>query len=141
MHKSPMLLLSLFLIIFVSACSNFSDEPIPSPTASIENSSTTIPVEVVSYNWGLKETYGSPWELLENKTAVTVQKKSKIILSFDKKPEKILFHQNLSYDDFIKLDILSNEIIVPDKKGIYIYSFIATWPKGTVHYSIKVKVE
>ncbi|WP_217560082.1 hypothetical protein [Paenibacillus sp. GbtcB18] len=139
--KSLVLFLLLAWVMVAVSCSKSSNKPIPKPVAKIEDSSVIIPVEVVSYSWGAKDGYGAPWEVMDNKDAVPVPKKSSIAISFDKTPEKVQFRQTLNKQEFKNLDIQSNEIIAPDKEGVYVYSFLVKWPEGSVDYAIKVQVQ
>jgi len=132
----------LILMLITSGCGKFSNMPLPKATAHVENSNISIPVGVTSSSWGLTgESYGGPWDAMENKEPIQVPGNSKITLTFDHPPKEVKANENLSKDTFKKVNYESNQIAVPADKGIHIYSFIANWPKGTAVYALKVEVK
>ncbi|WP_339219934.1 hypothetical protein [Paenibacillus sp. FSL H8-0332] len=141
MKKIYMIVVIIVLLSIITSC-KYSGNPIPNPVATVENTSITVPVEIISYYWGSKTEYGGPWEKLVDKKGVLLPKKSKIIINFDRAPKEVYQYGNwLSIDEFLPLDIETNEILVPDTEGSYIYSFSAKWPEGDVQYALKVQVE
>lgn len=128
-------------MIFACGCSALSGKSMPHATAVVENSEITIPVEITSASWGAKEIYGGPWETMNGKEPVVVPKSSRIKISFEYPPKEIHLRETLSKKEFKNMDIESNTIVVPDSKGIHIYSFNARWSEGSVAYAIKIEVK
>lgn len=135
--NKPILSILLFIVL-ISGCSSM---PLQTPTAKVDTTNSSIPIEIASYHWAGKETYGGAWEITENKQATIVPANSKIKISYDYPPESVSINEVLDKNyRSINISTESNEIVVPDKKGVHIYSIVSKWPKGTVNYAIKIEV-
>ena len=135
----------LFSICVVIGCSNQEDSNnIPTLNAQWSDSTQTrsIPVTVATYNWNGQMTYGGPWEATEKQKPTIVKGNANIQLSFSKKnPDEILIIEYPSKTEFKNIDKASNQIIVPNKPGVYVFGVDGTWGNDSVMYALKVKVK
>ncbi|MCC3382184.1 hypothetical protein ACFQ5D_03905 [Paenibacillus farraposensis] len=115
--------LPIFIFLFiVSGCDLFKSTSLPSMTAKSDD--TEIPTVLVSYLWGAKTQYGIPWEIMQPKPAVTVPKGATINLVFDSEPKEVAASEILNKKDFKEIDIKDKKIVVPETKGIILFSFM-----------------
>ncbi|MGV7118814.1 hypothetical protein [Paenibacillus kyungheensis] len=139
----------VFFIVFcfciAIGCSNQkSENNIPELNAQWDDSSKkiSIPVTVATYNWHGQMTYGGPWEATEKQEPTIVKGNATIQLSFSKKnPDEILISEHLNKTEFKNIDKAFNQIIVPDKPGVYVFGVDGTWRNDSVMYALKVKVK
>lgn len=130
------------LISTLCACSTFSNNPMPTSTAYVENTDIKIPVKVFTYHWRGENEYGDSSAIEMKIEPTIVPPNSKIIFSFDSKPKKMgSIHEVLNEKDVIVLDNTKNEILVPYTNGIHTYSYNAQWPEGGVVFVFKVEVK
>ncbi|MGW8958853.1 hypothetical protein [Paenibacillus sp. NPDC055715] len=126
-------------ILIVSGCGLFKSAPLPSMTAKSDD--TEIPTVLVSYLWGAKTQYGSPWEIMQPKPAVTVPKGATINLVFDSEPEEVAASEILNKKDFKDIDVKDKKIIVPETNGDHIIFVYSTWANDrTAEYALKIRV-
>ncbi|MGW9528212.1 hypothetical protein ACWHAM_10740 [Paenibacillus terrae] len=129
----------LIILFIVSGCGLFKSAPLPSMTAKSDD--TEIPTVLVSYLWGAKTQYGSPWEVIQSKPAVTVPKGATINLVFDSEPEEVTANEILSEEDFKKINVKDKKIIAPETKGDHIIFVYSTWANDrTAEYALKIHV-
>lgn len=135
----------LFFICVVIGCSNQEDyKKIPTLHAQWDDSTQkrSIPVTVAIYNWNGQMTYGGPWEATEKQEPTIIKGNATIQLSFSKKnPDEILISEHPNKTEFKNIDKASNQIIVPNKPGVYVFSVDGTWGNDSVMYALKVKVK
>lgn len=135
----------LFFICVVIGCSNQEDyKKIPVLNAQWDdsNQNISIPVTVATYNWNGQMTYGGPWEATEKQEPTIIKGNATIQLSFSKKnPDEILISEHPNKTEFKNIDKASNQIIVPNKPGVYVFSVDGTWGNDSVMYALKVKVK
>lgn len=135
----------LFSICVIIGCSNQEDyNKVPALNAQWSDSIQTrsIPVTVATYNWNGQMTYGGPWEATEKQEPTLIKGNATIQLSFSKKnPDEILISEHPNKTEFKNIDKASNQIIVPDKPGVYVFSVDGSWGNDSVMYALKVKVK
>ena len=139
----------IFFILFCACatmgCSNQEDDnKVPTLNAQWDDSTQkrSIPVTVATYNWNGQMTYGGPWEATEKQEPTIVKGNATIQLSFSKKnPDEILISEHPNKTEFKNIDKASNQIIVPNKPGVYVFSVDGTWGNDSVMYALKVKVK
>lgn len=139
MKGSKLILFFCFIFPF-AGCSYFSDEPIPTSIVSVEKSNKTIPAKIASYHWGSSD-YNDQAVVEMDLETITVPPNSKIVFSFERKPEKIgNIVEIINKDETKLIGAGSNEIIVP-VDGIHTYTYFAEWPEGGVLFAFKVEVK
>ncbi|WP_169089326.1 hypothetical protein [Paenibacillus sp. PL91] len=129
------------LLFTLCACGMFSNKPMPTSTAHVENTDIIIPVKVHYYDWGGKYEYGDSATIDVEVEPAIIPPNSKIVFSFDRKPKEISsLREVLSREESNTLDSSSNEILVPYTNGIHTYAYTAKWPEGFVVFVFKVEV-
>lgn len=140
-----LILLMLLFVCIALGCSNQeSDNNIPILNAQWDDSNQkiSIPVTVATYNWNGQMTYGGPWEATEKQEPTLVKGNATIQLSFDgKSPDEVLIREYPNKTEFKNIDKASNQIIVPNKPGVYVFGVDGTWGNDIVIYALKVKVK
>lgn len=134
----------LFVCIALGCSNQESDNNIPILNAQWDDSNQkiTIPVTVATYNWNGQMTYGGPWEATEKQKPTIVKGNATIQLSFDgKSPDEVLIREYPNKTEFKNIDKASNQIIVPNKPGVYVFGVDGTWGNDGVIYALKVKVK
>lgn len=135
----------LLLVCVTLGCSNQkSDNNIPMLNAKWDDSTQqrNIPVTVATYNWHGQMTYGGPWEATEKQEPTLVEGNATIQLSFNgTSPDEIQIREHLNKTEFKNIDNVSNQIIVPNQPGVYVFGVDGTWGNDSVMYALKVKVK
>lgn len=134
----------LFVCIALGCSNQESDNNIPILNAQWDDSNQkrSIPVTVATYNWNGQMTYGGPWEATEKQEPTLVKGNATIQLSFDgKSPDEVLIREYPNKTEFKNIDKASNQIIVPNKPGVYVFGVDGTWGNDGVIYALKVKVK
>ncbi|MHA6533252.1 hypothetical protein [Paenibacillus sp. BAC0078] len=139
MYGKSKILFTLIIIVIISGCSKLSSMPLPEMTATLDTGEK-VPVVVSTYNWGAKDLYGGPWEVMEDKDAEVIPSGSKIDIKFDHPPDSLLIREHFSKYKFKDLTD-SNQFNVPDSTGTHVYGVMATWKKGTAIYALKIQVK
>lgn len=138
--RIKLLIAFIGLLFTLSACSN--DKPMPTSTPYVEGTDIKIPVGIHVSTWQKKHDYGEGSAYEVNVHPVVIPPNSKIILSFDREPNKIeKISEVLSPNDSTLLDNSKNEIVVPYTEGTHTYAYLARWDEGYVQFVIKVEVK
>ncbi|WP_281888818.1 hypothetical protein [Paenibacillus sp. YYML68] len=132
--------------MLLSSCesmfSNTRNKPLPTSTAYVQNTDISIPAKYHTYRWGAETDYGDSAAIDVEVEPVIIPPHSKIVLSFDRSPEKMGTIQEIFKEKkAVVLDNSKNEILIPYSEGIHTYYYTAEWSEGNVAFVIKVEVK
>ena len=132
------IIISLFIIIIIIAYSS------QIPNLKVTHQNTKVEVLKCPFSWDTilsrkRWDYPTPPELAKEVSATTVESQSILDLSFSKKPES--FEVSLWNEKSEKYQSISNRIVVPNKKGTYVFAVIGHWNNGQVLYVFKINVK
>jgi len=141
------IVVALIVVSILLKSSFFSSHP-PTPIVSVNKLS--IPVTEGSYCWNsllsgscVDKAFASPWEMGHKQEPVEVSPKQYMNLFFDKKPQQgsLSVFQYTNDTDSTRVHVKDGNIVLPSKKGTYVYSISARWEKGDGHYTVAVRVK
>ncbi|MCR8849373.1 hypothetical protein NQ095_13205 [Rossellomorea sp. SC111] len=142
-------ILAMANIIAVIAIIVFMIKPFQTspPTAIVTAGEVAIPTTQGSYCWDglfsghcVDKAYGSIVAMGEEYKPTAVSPGEKIKVTFNKKPKKVEAEQWIGEEQVKRVELKNHTIMVPDRKGIYMYHLVAHWKQGDGSYAFSVEV-
>ncbi|MBH5319607.1 hypothetical protein I6N90_17560 [Paenibacillus sp. GSMTC-2017] len=142
MNRRWLFLLYICLVFVLSACGKYTNNPLPKSSAYVGETDITVPVEIFSSYWAGQYDYGDTNAYEHFKTHTIVPPNSKIRISFDREPEKIVkVSEVINLEESKEVESIGNEINIPYISGIHTYTYSAEWPEGIVTFVFSVEVK
>ncbi|MBN8192098.1 hypothetical protein JI667_08055 [Bacillus sp. NTK074B] len=118
------------------------------PTPKVTTGGVSIPTTEGSYCWDglfssqcVDKAYSSEAAMAGEKKRTVVSPGEKIIVKFQKKPEKINAERWIGNEQGESVKVQNHMIVVPKEKGIFVYHLVAHWKQGDGSYSFLVEVK
>ncbi|OCA85173.1 hypothetical protein [Pseudobacillus wudalianchiensis] len=132
-------LLAVLLCIFLSACEVGIQGP-PQPVLTVGKKE--IMYEIGPYSWhkngeGIAVDTAGPEELVEHTNAVAVPPGAVLVIDFKYRPDGLeagIWKNEQANFKRVK----HNKIMLPNKKGTYIYIIHAKWKEGDATYALRI---
>lgn len=138
----------LTVVVLVAGVYFVSNLKPPKPNITIENN--TVDVAQGSYCWSGFISHQcvdmiSPPELIKHHKLkpVAVSPGAELKIEFNRKPQKNTLNASIwfSNDEVENAPLHDNVLVVPQEKGVYIYSVSARWEKGSSGYAFVIEVK
>ena len=145
-RKISVLILIGFIVIGILVFEPFRSEP---PTPSVTIGDIDIHTTQGSFCWkGLisgqcvDKIYTSPLEMAAKHKPTVVSSNEEVTIKFKKAPlGKLVVTQWVGENNTKSITVKNDKIKVPKEKGIYVYSVIANWEKGSGSYAFSIEVK
>ncbi|WP_060673642.1 hypothetical protein [Rossellomorea vietnamensis] len=141
--------LALSNIIAVIAIILFIIQPFRTapPTPTVTAGEESIPTTEGSYCWKgffsgecVDKAYSSVVAMAGEEKPTVVSPGEKITVKFNKKPQHLAAEQWNGEEQAEGVSVRNHTIIVPEKKGVYVYHLVAHWKQGDGSYAFSVEV-
>ena len=145
-RKISVLIFIGLIVIAILIFEPFRSEP---PTPSVTIGDVDIPTTQGSFCWkGLisgqcvDKIYASPLEMAAEHKPTVVSSNEEVTIKFKKAPlGKLVVTQWVGENNTKSITVKNDKIKVPKEKGIYVYSVIANWEKGSGSYAFSIEVK
>jgi hypothetical protein len=148
--KAVKKILAISNIIAVIAIILFIIQPFRTapPTPNVTAGEVAIPATEGSYCWNglfsgqcVDKEYSSVVAMAGEEEPTAVSPGEKITVKFKKKPQKIDAEQWIGEEQRESVKVKNHTIVVPEKKGVYVYHLVAHWKQGDGSYVFSVEVK
>ena len=145
-RKISVLIFIGLIVIAILIFEPFRSEP---PTPSVTISNVNIHTTQGSFCWEgpissqcVDKIYTSPLEMAAEHKPTVVSSNEEVTIKFKKAPLGKLVVTQWVGENNTKIIIVKNDKFkVPKEKGIYVYSVIANWEKGSGSYAFSIEVK
>ena len=145
-RKTFVLIFIGLIVIAILIFEPFRSEP-PTPSVTIGN--VNIHTTQGSFCWEgpissqcVDKIYTSPLEMAAEHKPTVVSSNEEVTIKFKKAPlGKLVVTQWVGENNTKIITVKNDKIKVPKEKGIYVYSVIANWEKGSGSYAFSIEVK